>query len=245
MVNITIGNIIKYNEKLYYVINFDNEKLYVYECVLDNGDNGLIPIFKYNSKNYSLNYKENHLIYIFKNNITVVGTVDNNFINWFNDISKIMAKVQNRNLIIMCLIIGSVILFGNGYSFINNGILVSWSQIISFLTIYSLLAGYVISYDKISQIIGNNIINNVLNGINNSKYSRMLFHLLVGENISNIPIIVPTTTVLDDLNINCSIADNNGLNKNNEEKFSSINYSKIKPVIAGFSGLGPKSRKRN
>ena len=91
IMNIKVGNIIEYNNERYYVAYIDNDnsgKIIAYKCREDSEEAGnLIPIFIL-SNNYGLDYTKSYQIDINnkKNEISIIGTVDDNFISWFNGI---------------------------------------------------------------------------------------------------------------------------------------------------------------
>ena len=257
--NIKVGNIIEYNNERYYVAYIDNDnsgKIIAYKCREDSEEAGnLIPIFIL-SNNYGLDYTKSYQIDINnkKNEISIIGTVDDNFISWFNGIIDCVTSADNKCLLLSCTSILAMILLGPGVSSLVDGISASEGAFLAFFGLFTPLVGYMFNYNKIAQAILTSCMDYVLNGVNASMISKFLSHVLMRKKIKNISMPIPKPKTSDDNKkiedtTECALGAKKSSNLTDgigevNDSFLPIKYTIMKCQPPELAGRGARKRKR-
>lgn len=238
---ISIGNIIKYREEYYCIINVDEGIITAYKCVVDNKDSKsgrLIPVFNYQGLGYCLKYRKSYSINV-GDDYTIIKEGDEELSSLFKQINEYLIKADNRLKILNILLGFSIVLSGTGYDLISKSVN---GLSISFFTLFSSLAGFVLGYNKESQAMKSMIIGNILNANDSSKISRIFTRLLLGKNIEHIIIPVISLDGEDNTLIECGQVNSN---EGSSREIGESHQCKLAAVSEGFSGRGPRRRRHD
>lgn len=181
-------------------------------------------------KSYSINVGDDY---------TIIKEGDEELSSLFKQINEYLIKADNRLKILNILLGFSIVLSGTGYDLISKSVN---GLSISFFTLFSSLAGFVLGYNKESQVMKSMIIGNILNSNDSSKISRIFTRLLLGKNIEHI--IIPVISLDDEDNTVIKQGQENPYEGSSREIGESHQY-KLAGVIEGFSGRGPRRRRHD